>query len=221
MRRTPRVAPIGGGLAKLNPLAYWTFEDVFDYAAAHNVSLHPLHAEGYPSIGDEKDTVRYPEDGSVRWVGGFFVGDKQQWLEYGSERKGRFTGLTNKDGSVKTECGIHVTGAELTYSRDLWASMTSRVETLSSREDVQSLASSGEAELVVVYAPWSQDCQDIEADIEALATEFNGQCRVCKFRGDEDKQFVEDHFEADLYPSISLVTKDGTVMKYTDDVRDV
>ena len=26
-------APIGGGLAKSNPLAYWTFEDCFDYIA--------------------------------------------------------------------------------------------------------------------------------------------------------------------------------------------
>lgn len=33
------VAPIGGGLAKLNPLAYWTLEDCFDYAAAEGVPL--------------------------------------------------------------------------------------------------------------------------------------------------------------------------------------
>ena len=26
-------APIGGGLAKCNPIAYWTFEDTFDYIA--------------------------------------------------------------------------------------------------------------------------------------------------------------------------------------------
>ena len=31
----------------------------------------------------------------------------QQWLAYGGERSGRFQGLTNKDGSAKTECGIH------------------------------------------------------------------------------------------------------------------
>ena len=51
------VAPIGGGLAKLNPLAYWTLEDCFDYAAANGVPLHPTVALGYPSQGDEKDAV--------------------------------------------------------------------------------------------------------------------------------------------------------------------
>merc|ERR1719453_1863861 len=55
------VAPIGGGLAKLNPLAYWTLEDCFDYAAANGVPLHPTVALGYPSQGDAKDTVPVPD----------------------------------------------------------------------------------------------------------------------------------------------------------------
>jgi phosphoadenosine phosphosulfate reductase len=41
-------APIGGGLAKVNPIAYWTFEDTFDYLAKFKVPAHPLHAKGYP-----------------------------------------------------------------------------------------------------------------------------------------------------------------------------
>ena len=32
---------------------------------------------------------------------------REQWFEYGGERKGRFQGLTNADGSSKSECGIH------------------------------------------------------------------------------------------------------------------
>lgn len=44
-------APIGGGLAKCNPIAYWTLEDTFDYIAKYKVPHHPLHAKGYPSIG--------------------------------------------------------------------------------------------------------------------------------------------------------------------------
>jgi phosphoadenylyl-sulfate reductase (thioredoxin) len=44
-------APIGGGLAKCNPIAYWTLEDTFDYIAKYEVPHHPLHAKGYPSIG--------------------------------------------------------------------------------------------------------------------------------------------------------------------------
>jgi phosphoadenosine phosphosulfate reductase len=30
-----------------------------------------------------------------------------KWFTYGGERSGRFEGLKNKDGSAKTECGIH------------------------------------------------------------------------------------------------------------------
>merc|ERR1712087_378790 len=74
------IAPIGGGLAKLNPLAYWTLEDCFDYAAAYGVPLHPSVERGYPSQGDAKDTVPVPdpeglsgvkgEAGAVKWVKG-------------------------------------------------------------------------------------------------------------------------------------------------------
>merc|ERR1719296_216634 len=105
-------APIGGGLAKCNPIAYWTLEDTFDYIAKYEIPHHPLHAKGYPSIGDAKDTIPIPEDGSTRFVDFKFEGDKTPWLDYASERKGRFVGLANKDGSTKTECGIHLAGDE-------------------------------------------------------------------------------------------------------------
>lgn len=31
----------------------------------------------------------------------------EKWFTYGGERSGRFEGMKNKDGSEKTECGIH------------------------------------------------------------------------------------------------------------------
>jgi 3'-phosphoadenosine 5'-phosphosulfate sulfotransferase (PAPS reductase)/FAD synthetase len=46
------------GTLQVNPLAYWTFEDCFDYIAKYKIPIHPLHAQGYPSIGDAKDTVK-------------------------------------------------------------------------------------------------------------------------------------------------------------------
>merc|ERR1712241_611044 len=130
-------APIGGGLAKCNPLAYWTLEDCFDYIAKYQIPHHPLHAKGYPSIGDAKDTIPIPEDGSVTFKNFEFQGDKAQWLDYASERKGRFVGLTKKDGSTKTECGIHVAGAEKTFDRDLWDEGSS-VKALGATEEVDS-----------------------------------------------------------------------------------
>ena len=40
-----------GGLAKINPLADWTLEEVKDYNREHGVPEHPLYAKGYTSIG--------------------------------------------------------------------------------------------------------------------------------------------------------------------------
>jgi len=36
---------------KMNPIAFWTFEDCWDYIKAYGVPYHPLHDDGYPSIG--------------------------------------------------------------------------------------------------------------------------------------------------------------------------
>jgi phosphoadenosine phosphosulfate reductase len=40
-----------GGIVKLNPLADWTEEEVWDYVNAHDVPYHPLYDQGYTSIG--------------------------------------------------------------------------------------------------------------------------------------------------------------------------
>ena len=39
------------GLVKINPLAFWSEEDVWDYIKKHNIPYNPLHDKGYPSIG--------------------------------------------------------------------------------------------------------------------------------------------------------------------------
>ena len=70
------------GLVKVNPLATWTDDDVASYAADHGVPLHPLLAQGYPSIGCWPCT-RKPAEGE-------------------DPRAGRWA------GSGKVECGLHV-----------------------------------------------------------------------------------------------------------------
>lgn len=77
---------------KLNPLAFWSFEDCWSYLRKNNVPYHPLHDVGFSSMGDVHSTKKV---------------DHQIWFTYGGERSGRFQNLVNKDGSVKTECGIH------------------------------------------------------------------------------------------------------------------
>ncbi len=69
------------GLIKVNPLAAWSYDDLFGYAARHGVLLNPLLDDGYPSIGCGPCTRRVApgED----------------------PRSGRWSGFD------KTECGLH------------------------------------------------------------------------------------------------------------------
>lgn len=69
------------GLVKFNPLADWTWDDVWNYIRANRVPYNPLHDRNYPSIGCEPCTrpVKPGED----------------------LRAGRWSGFQ------KTECGLH------------------------------------------------------------------------------------------------------------------
>merc|ERR1712118_5209 len=124
---------------------------------------------------------------------------------------GRFVGLKNKDGSTKTECGIHVAGAEKTFDRDLWDGKSS-VQTLATEEDVATLKASGKDSIVVVYAPWCQFCQSMEEEFEKLA-DATGM-PVYKFRGDEQREFVEANLNTSSFPTINYVGADGKPVKY-------
>lgn len=69
-------------MVKLNPLAAWTSQQVWDYIHTHNLPYNPLHDKGFPSIGCWPCTraVKPGED----------------------PRAGRWS------GQEKTECGIHL-----------------------------------------------------------------------------------------------------------------
>jgi phosphoadenosine phosphosulfate reductase len=69
------------GVIKVAPLWQWSSEDVDAYCVEHDLPVHALHAQGYPSIGCIPCTraVAPGED----------------------ERAGRWAGTT------KTECGLH------------------------------------------------------------------------------------------------------------------
>jgi phosphoadenosine phosphosulfate reductase len=60
------------GLWKLNPLADWTDEQVWNHIRENEVPYNPLHDEGYPSIGCTHCTVRPGAESdarSGRWAG--------------------------------------------------------------------------------------------------------------------------------------------------------
>lgn len=212
-------APIGGGLAKCNPIAYWTLEDTFDYFAKYKTPYHPLHENGYPSIGDAKDTIPIPEDGSTKFVNYEWEGDKTAWLDYASERKGRFVGLANKDGSTKTECGIHVSGAEKTWDRDLWVDGESAVKKIETTDAATEVLKGGKASVMVVYAPWCQFSQVMEEEFENFAKDSDMD--VFSFRGDEQREFVGDNLNTKSFPTINIIKPDGTAVKYESEVRTV
>jgi phosphoadenosine phosphosulfate reductase len=76
--------PLHGGIVKVNPIADWTHDQVWQYVRSHNLAGNRLHAEGYPSVGCEpcSRAIRSGEDARAgRW-----------WWE-NAETK---------------ECGIHV-----------------------------------------------------------------------------------------------------------------
>ncbi len=69
------------GIVKINPLASWTDVQVEEYVSGHDLPVHPLSRQGYPSIGCAPTTTR---------------------VEPGlPPRSGRWA------GSSTTECGIH------------------------------------------------------------------------------------------------------------------
>jgi phosphoadenylyl-sulfate reductase (thioredoxin) len=70
------------GLVKVNPLARWTRDEVWDFIREHGVPYNPLHDRGYPSIGCEPCTTA--------------VGERED------PRAGRWR------GREKTECGLHL-----------------------------------------------------------------------------------------------------------------
>ncbi len=70
---------------KFNPLANWTKEDLDSYVAEYDLPVHPLVAQGFPSIGCWPCTKPVEEGQDVR--------------------AGRWA------GQDKTECGIHVARA--------------------------------------------------------------------------------------------------------------
>jgi phosphoadenosine phosphosulfate reductase len=72
-----------GGIVKVNPLADWTKEEVWDYLRGEEVPVHPLYDLGYTSIGCDPCTrpiAPGEDDRAGRW-----------WWEQGAPK----------------ECGIH------------------------------------------------------------------------------------------------------------------
>ncbi len=76
------------GVIKINPLASWSREQVWEHAIARGVPYNELHEKGYPSIGCTHCTRIVPGAKVAAY-----------------SREGRWAGTT------KTECGLHFKSA--------------------------------------------------------------------------------------------------------------
>jgi phosphoadenosine phosphosulfate reductase len=77
-------APVvdNGKPSKVNAIAFWTREDIWNYISEKKLSYHPLYDSGYASLGCRPCTSRAA----------------------GEERAGRFAGTGNQG----QECGLHL-----------------------------------------------------------------------------------------------------------------
>ncbi len=80
-----------GKIAKINPIAFWTKEDVWEYIRENKLSYHPLYDQGFASLGCKPCTT----EGKIRSGGG-----RQGQFE----RAGRFPGTSH----AGQECGLHL-----------------------------------------------------------------------------------------------------------------
>ncbi len=89
-----------GGLVKVNPLAGWTEEQVWDYIRTHNVPYHPFYDQGYTSIGCApctRPTAAGEDPRAGRW-----------WWETG----------------VAKECGMHCSIESGRFEREVLTTLT-------------------------------------------------------------------------------------------------
>ena len=87
-KNTPLIE--NGKIAKINPIAFWTKDDVWEYIKTKKLRYHPLYDKGYKSLGCKPCTT----EGKTQSGGG-----RQGQFE----RAGRFAGTANRG----KECGLH------------------------------------------------------------------------------------------------------------------
>lgn len=79
-----------GHIVKVNPIAFWTKDDVWEFIKLNNLRYHPLYDQGYPSLGCKPCTTQGQQQKGGGRQGKF-------------ERAGRFSGTTHQG----QECGLH------------------------------------------------------------------------------------------------------------------
>jgi adenylyl-sulfate reductase (glutathione) len=195
-----------GSLIKYNPLSNMSSAETWNFLRAMGVPTNKLHACGYDSIGCEPCT--------------------RPVLPNQAEREGRWWW----EDSAAKECGLHSgnikkgeNGGEAPKAeRDLWAA-GSAVESLDKAAVEKLVGGQRDKDTVLVlYAPWCQFCQGMEASYEELAQQLKGgKVRVAKYQADTDKEWAKANAGLTTFPSIVVLPKSGAAfVKYPSERRD-
>ena len=205
-----------GSLVKWNPVANVDGKDIWNFLRAMDVPVNSLHAKGYISIGCEpctRSVLPGQHEREGRW-----------WWE---DAKAKECGLHK--GNIKQEEAPQLNGnangaAETAIEADIFESQNLVALTRTGVENLLNLENRREPWLVVLYAPWCQFCQAMEASYVELAEQLAGTgVQVGKFRADGDqKEFAQQELQLGTFPTILFFPKHASrPIKYPSEKRDV
>ncbi|KAM5588735.1 5'-adenylylsulfate reductase 3, chloroplastic-like [Rosa sericea] len=206
-----------GSLVKWNPVANVEGVDVWNFLRAMNVPVNSLHSQGYISIGCEPCT-RSVLPGQHEREGRWWWEDakaKECGLHKGNlkQEEGQANGNGNGDANPNGTAT-----ADIFTSQNLVTLSRPGIENLARLENRQ------EPWIVVLYAPWCQFCQAMEASYDELANKLAGSgVKVGKFRADgEQKEYAQKELQLGSFPTILFFPKHSSrPIKYPSEKRDV
>lgn len=203
-----------GSLIKWNPVANVEGNDIWNFLRTMNVPVNSLHSKGYVSIGCEPCTrpvLPGQHEREGRW-----------WWE---DAKAKECGLHK--GNIEKEQANQVngngSGAAVEHT-DIFDSEAVMSLSRPGIENLLRLENRREPWLVVLYAPWCQFCQGMEATYLELAEKLAGSgTKVGKFRADGDqKAFAKQELQLGSFPTILFFPKHSSQpIKYPSEKRDV
>ncbi|KAH9611737.1 hypothetical protein KSS87_004696 [Heliosperma pusillum] len=202
-----------GSLVKWNPVPNVDGKDVWNFLRAMNVPVNTLHAQGYVSIGCEPCTrpvLPGQHEREGRWW----------WEDATAKECGLHKGNLKNEGSEAVNGSVQANGevADIFESPNLVNLSRSGIENLLRLEDRR------DPWIVVLYAPWCQFCQGMEASYLELAEKLAGSgVKVGKFRADDDqKAFAKSELQLGSFPTILFFPKHTSQpIKYPSEKRDV
>ena len=189
------VVELANGRVKINPLALWSYEEVWNYLHRYKVPYNSLYDQGYKSIGDTM-TSRTVEATAP-------------------ERSGRFVGLN------QTECGMHSHLQEVKRLKQEAADKDKEFVMPTLPCDVchdvdlktfqSDIVQSSRNILLEFYSPLCGACQEFSPTLKKIAEKVQNTLQVSRFDITESgitKEMEKQGFEVEVTPTMYLVQHD-------------